>query len=339
MTTMMKAMGISRYHQKQLEEFVLPIPAIAPNEVLVEVHAASVNPVDFKIRDGVLRLLINYRMPIVLGFDFAGTVAQVGRAVTGFQVGDQVYGLPRRTMIGTFAEFFAVKAEDIALKPRNLTFVEAASIPLVGLTTYQAFNELMRLQAGERILVQAGAGGIGTFAIQLARVMGAFVATTASPAGKALVTRLGADLVIDYREEDFWKVLAGYDCLYDVFGGKSLDEGFKILRRGGRIVSLNGTPNARFGKVQHLGFLKTTALRVASIPLTLREKRYGVTYDMIFVRPDSHQLDILRGLYEEGRIVPVIDKVFPLGEAQKALDYSQSGRAKGKIVLKVCAED
>ena len=340
MTAYMKAMGISRYHQDELETFTVPVPAISDDdEVLVQVHAASVNPVDFKIRDGVLRLLINYRMPIVLGFDFAGTVAQVGRAVTGFQVGDQVYGLPRRTMIGTFAEFFAVKAEDIALKPRNLTFVEAASIPLVGLTTYQAFNELMRLQAGERILVQAGAGGIGTFAIQLARVMGAFVATTASPAGKALVTRLGADLVIDYREEDFWKVLAGYDCLYDVFGGKSLDEGFKILRRGGRIVSLNGTPNARFGKVQHLGFLKTTALRVASIPLTLREKRYGVTYDMIFVRPDSHQLDILRGLYEEGRIVPVIDKVFPLGEAQKALDYSQSGRAKGKIVLKVCAED
>ena len=335
MTAYMKAMGISRYHQDELETFTVPVPAISDDEVLVQVHAASVNPVDFKIRDGVLRLLINYRMPIVLGFDFAGTVAQVGRAVTGFQVGDQVYGLPRRTMIGTFAEFFAVKAEDIALKPRNLTFVEAASIPLVGLTTYQAFNELMRLQAGERILVQAGAGGIGTFAIQLARVMGAFVATTASPAGKALVTRLGADLVIDYREEDFWKVLAGYDCLYDVFGGKSLDEGFKILRRGGRIVSLNGTPNARFGKVQHLGFLKTTALRVASIPLTLREKRYGVTYDMIFVRPDSHQLDILRGLYEEGRIVPVIDKVFPLGEAQKALDYSQSGRAKGKIVLKV----
>ena len=339
MTAYMKAMVISRDHQEELETFTVPVPAISDDEVLVQVHAASVNPVDFKIRDGVLRLLINYRMPIVLGFDFAGTVAQVGRAVTGFQVGDQVYGLPRRTMIGTFAEFFAVKAEDIALKPRNLTFVEAASIPLVGLTTYQAFNELMRLQAGERILVQPGAGGIGTFAIQLARVMGAFVATTASPAGKALVTRLGADLVIDYREEDFWKVLAGYDCLYDVFGGKSLDEGFKILRRGGRIVSLNGTPNARFGKVQHLGFLKTTALRVASIPLTLREKRYGVTYDMIFVRPDSHQLDILRGLYEEGRIVPVIDKVFPLGEAQKALDYSQSGRAKGKIALKVCAED
>ena len=156
MTAYMKAMGISRYHQDELETFTVPVPAISDDEVLVQVHAASVNPVDFKIRDGVLRLLINYRMPIVLGFDFAGTVAQVGRAVTGFQVGDQVYGLPRRTMIGTFAEFFAVKAEDIALKPRNLTFVEAASIPLVGLTTYQAFNELMRLQAGERILVQAG---------------------------------------------------------------------------------------------------------------------------------------------------------------------------------------
>lgn len=335
MTTMMKAMGISRYHQKQLEEFVLPIPAIAPDEVLVEVHAASVNPVDFKIRDGVLRLLIDYRMPLVLGFDFAGTVVKTGSQVTRFKVGDEVYGLPRRTMVGTFAQFFAVKAEDIALKPKNLDFEQAASIPLVGLTTYQAFNELMGLRSGERILIQAGAGGIGTFAIQLAKVMGAYVGTTASERGRALVERLGADEVIDYRAVDFWKVLHGYDCLYDVFGGKSLDEGFKILRRGGRVVSLNGTPNARFGKAQHLGFWKTEAFRAASLPLTLREKRYGVTYNMIFVRPDARQLAVLAGLYEEGRLVPVVDKVFPLAEAQQALDYSQSGRAKGKIVLKV----
>lgn len=335
MTTMMKAMGISRYHQKQLEEFVLPIPAIAPDEVLVEVHAASVNPVDFKIRDGVLKLLINYRMPLVLGFDFAGTVVKVGSRVTRFKVGDEVYGLPRRSGVGTFAQFFAVKAADIAPKPTNLDFEQAASIPLVGLTTYQAFNELMGLRSGERILIQAGAGGIGTFAIQLAKVMGAYVATTASERGRALVERLGANEVIDYRTTDFWKVLSGYDCLYDVFGGKSLDEGFKILRRGGRVVSLNGTPNARFGKIQDLGFWKTEALRVASLPLTLREKRYGVTYNMIFVRPDARQLAILAGLYEEERIVPVVDKVFPLVEAQQALDYSQSGRAKGKIVLKV----
>ena len=158
MTAYMKAMGISRYHQDELETFTVPVPAISDDEVLVQVHATSVNPVDFKIRDGVLRLLINYRMPIVLGFDFAGTVAQVGRAVTGFQVGDQVYGLPRRTMIGTFAEFFAVKAEDIALKPRNLTFVEAASIPLVGLTTYQAFNRAHPL-AGGREDPRPGGGG------------------------------------------------------------------------------------------------------------------------------------------------------------------------------------
>ena len=335
MTTMMKAMGISRYHQKQLEEFVLPIPAIAPDEVLVEVHAASVNPVDFKIRDGVLRLLIDYRMPLVLGFDFAGTVVKTGSQVTRFKVGDEVYGLPRRTMVGTFAQFFAVKAADIALKPKNLDFEQAASVPLVGLTTYQAFNELMGLRSGESILIQAGAGGIGTFAIQLAKIMGAYVATTASEKGRALVERLGADEVIDYRTTDFWKVLHGYDCLYDVFGGKSLDEGFKILRRGGRVVSLNGTPNARFGKTQRLGFWKTEALRVASLPLTLREKRYDVTYNMIFVRPDARQLAILAGLYEEGRLVPVVDKVFPLAEAQAALDYSQSGRAKGKIVLKV----
>lgn len=333
MTAYMKAMGISRYHQDELETFTMPVPDIEDDEVLVEVRAASVNPVDFKIRDGVLKLLIDYRMPLVLGFDFAGVVAKVGRSVSRFKVGDEVYGLPRRSMIGTFAEYFAVKAEDASFKPSNLTFVEAASIPLVGLTTYQAFNELMHLEAGERILIQAGAGGIGTFAIQLARVMGAYVATTASDAGKALVTRLGAELVVNYREEDFWKVLSGYDCLYDVFGGKSLDEGFKILRRGGRIVSLNGTPNGRFGETQQLGFLKTTALRIASLGLTLRERKYGVTYNMIFVRPDSRQLDILRELYEQRRIVPVVDKVFPLADAQQALDYSQSGRAKGKIVL------
>lgn len=335
MTLYMKAMGISHYHQERLETFALPVPTIADDEVLVEVHAASVNPVDFKIRDGVLRLLVSYRMPIVLGFDFAGTVAQVGSKVTKFKVGDEVYGLPRRTMIGTFAEYFAVKAEDISFKPKNLSFVEASSIPLVGLTICQAFNELMDLKAGEKILIQAGAGGVGTFAIQLARVMGAYVATTASPAGEALVKRLGADLVINYREQNFWEVLSGYDCLLDVFGGKSLDEGFTIMRRGGRIVSLNGTPNARFGKIQGLGFLKTEILRAASLPLTLREKKYGVTYNMIFVRPDSEQLDILRGLYEEGRLVPVVDKVFPLADAQEALDYSQSGRAKGKIVLEV----
>lgn len=335
MTTVMKAMGISRYHQKQLEEFALPIPAIGPDEVLVKVHAASVNPVDFKIRDGVLKLLVRYRMPLVLGFDFAGTVEKVGSQVTRFKPGDAVYGLPRRTMIGTFAQYFAVKAADIAPKPTNLTFEQAASIPLVGLTTYQAFTELMGLEAGENILIQAGAGGIGTFAIQLAKVMGAYVATTASERGEALVARLGADRVIDYRKTDFWKVLHDYDCLYDVFGGKSLEEGFKIMRRGGRIVSLNGTPNARFGKAQHLGFLKTTALRVMSLPLAVREKRYDVTYNMIFVRPDSRQLAILAELYESERIVPVVDKVFPLAEAQAALDYSQSGRAKGKIVLKV----
>ena len=164
-------------------------------------------------------------MPLVLGFDFAGTVVKTGSRVTRFKVGDEVYGLPRRTMVGTFAQFFAVKAEDIALKPKNLDFEQAASVPLVGLTTYQAFNELMGLRSGERVLIQAGAGGIGTFAIQLAKVIaGAYVATTASERGRALVERLGADEVIDYRAVDFWKVLHGYDCLYDVFGGKSLDE-------------------------------------------------------------------------------------------------------------------
>ncbi|GMA08578.1 NADPH:quinone reductase [Tetragenococcus halophilus subsp. flandriensis] len=249
----MKAMGISEYKQEKLEELTLAIPEISANEVLVEIVAASINPIDLKIRDGKLKMLLNYDMPLVLGNDFAGRIAKVGKKVTKFKVGDEVYGRPQKTKIGTFAEYLAIDQGDIAIKPKNLTFEEAASIPLVGLTSYQALHDIMQVQAGDKVLIQAGSGGIGTIAIQLAKLMDVYVATTVSDRGKDLVTRLGADQIVNYRKENFADVLSDFDDVYDTLGGQNLTDGFKILKSGGNIVTLSGTPNARFGKEYGVG--------------------------------------------------------------------------------------
>ena len=207
----MKAMVIDRYGKVPMRLAEMPLPEIGEHEVLAEIHAASINPVDFKIRDGNLKLLLKYKMPLILGNDFSGVITKVGAKVTRFKVGDEIYGRPRESSIGTFAEYISVHENDIALKPKNLNFEEAASIPLVGLTSYQALHDILQLQKGQKILIQAGAGGVGTFAIQLAKLMGATVATTASEAGTDLVKSLGADEIINYKTEKFEEILKDYD--------------------------------------------------------------------------------------------------------------------------------
>lgn len=244
----MQAMTISRYGKTPLQMSTMPMPEIRDHEVLVAIHAASVNPIDFKIRDGKVKILLHYDMPLILGNDFAGTVVKTGQAVQRFKTGDAVYGRPAKSRIGTFAEYIAVHEGDIAAKPANLSFAEAASIPLVGLTAYQAFYEALRLKAGDKILIHAGAGGLGTFAIQLAKHIGAYAATTASPAGHDLVARLGADHIINYREENFADVLHAYDAVLDTLGGDALKQSFRILKPGGHIVSVSALPTARFAR-------------------------------------------------------------------------------------------
>ncbi|GEN89039.1 NADPH:quinone reductase [Oceanobacillus sojae] len=335
MKNQMKAMLIHKYGQKNVEIENVPMPEVSSNDVLAEIHAASINPVDFKIRDGKLRPLINYKMPLILGNDFSGTVIKTGKNVTKFKAGDSVYGRPRKSRIGTFAEYIAIHEDDIALKPENLTFEEAAAVPLVGLTTYQAFHDILNLQPKDKILIQAGSGGIGTFAIQLAKQMEAYVATTASNAGKDLVERLGADKVINYREEKFEEKLADYDYVYDTLGGDSLINSFKILKPGGKIVSISDVPNARFGKENNYPFWKTLAFKLISRKLTKLEKQYQVQYNFLFMKPSGEQLNKIKELIEAEKIKPLIDQIFPFEDTQKAMEYSETGRAKGKIIVKI----
>ncbi|MBD8074427.1 NADP-dependent oxidoreductase [Bacillus thuringiensis] len=331
----MKAMIIDRYGKVPMRMAEVPTPEINGYEVLVEIHAASINPIDFKIRDGKVKMLLKYEMPLILGNDFSGVITKVGSKVTRFKVGDEIYARPRKNKIGTFAEYIAIHEDDIALKPKNLSFEEAASIPLVGLTSYQALHDIMQLQKGQKILIHAGSGGVGTFAIQLAKIMGATVTTTASEAGANLVTSLGADEIINYKTEKFEDILKNYDAVFDTIGGATLEKSFNIIKSGGNIVSVSGMPNARFGKEFGSGFFKTLLFSLASKKLTALEKKHNAQYSFLFMKPSGDQLRTIANYIEAGKIKPVIDRVFPFEDAQKAMEYSESGRAKGKIIVKI----
>ncbi|MES9696418.1 NADP-dependent oxidoreductase [Bacillus sp. JJ927] len=331
----MKAMIIDKYGKVPMRMAEVPTPEINEYEVLAEIHAASINPIDFKIRDGKVKMLLKYEIPLILGNDFSGVIVKVGSKVTHFKVGDEIYARPRKNKIGTFAEYIAIHEDDIALKPKNLSFEEAASIPLVGLTSYQALHDIMNLQKDQKILIHAGSGGVGTFAIQLAKIMGATVTTTASEAGADLVTSLGADEIINYKTEKFEDILTNYDAVFDTIGGTTLEKSFNIIKSGGNIVSVSGMPNARFGKEFGSGFFKTLLFSLASKKLTALEKKHNAQYSFLFMKPSGDQLRTIANYIEAGKIKPVIDRVFPFEEAQKAMEYSESGRAKGKIIVKI----
>lgn len=332
----MKAMIIEKYG-KQVPFAIAeqPMPTIGEHDVLVEIHAASLNPIDFKIKEGKMKFLLNYKFPLILGNDFSGVVVKVGSRVNTWKPGDEVYGRPRKNRIGTLAELIAVHEEDIWLKPQNLTFEEAASIPLIGLTTYQAFVDILKLQKGQKILIHAGSGGVGTFAIQLAKQMGAFVATTASDKGYELVKSLGADLIINYKQENFEEKLTGYDAVFDTLGGEALEKSFRVLKLGGQIVSISGMPNARFGREAKLGWVKTAILSIVGRKIKALEKKYQTRYHFLFMKPSGSQLKVIKEWMEGGLIAPVIDKVFPLKEVGEAFQYLESGRAKGKVVIRI----
>lgn len=334
----MKAALITQYKQALPKIETVPVPTIGKNDVLVKVMAASINPIDLKTRDGGLKMLLQYNMPLILGSDFAGIITDVGTDVTKFKTGDKIYGRVQKNRIGTFAEYIAVDQGDIALKPRNLTFEEAAAIPLVGLTSYQALHDIMKIKSGDKVLIQAGSGGIGTIAIQIAKMLGAYVATTTSPKNFDLVRSLGADQIINYREENFQDVLKNYDYVFDTQGGEILENAFKIVKPGGKVVSISGLPNARFAKEYGLPLWKKLAIKLASRKLTALEKAAKVEYVFLFMKPSGLQLATLTDLIENGKLKPVIDRVIPFSEIHEAFRYSSSGRAKGKIILKMADE-
>ena len=334
----MKAAFIRRYGGNDVLELgELPAPQAGPGELLVEVHAASVNPVDFKIRDGMLKLIVPFGFPLILGNDLSGTVQAVGDGVTRFAPGDAVFARMDKRRIGAFAELAVVAEADAALKPANLSHTEAAAVPLAGLTAWQALFEIGGLTAGQKVLIHAGSGGVGTFAIQLARHAGATVATTAGARNAELVRSLGADIVIDYQAQRFEDVVSGQDLVFDTQAGDIRHRSFAVLRRGGVLVSIAGKPDGRlvreFGLNPLLGvlldFLNRKTLRLA--------KRHGVRYEYLFMHPSGEQLEEIGRLLAAGSVKPVIDRVTPLEQAREALAPAEAGHATGTEVVEVKA--
>ncbi|RCW69156.1 NADP-dependent oxidoreductase [Pseudorhodoferax soli] len=332
----MQAFIIDRYGPKQPGRIgEMPEPALRDDDVLVQVHAAGVNALDSKIRNGEFKLILPYRLPLVLGNDVAGTVIRVGARVRSFQPGDEVYARPDDDRIGGFAERIAVKSSSLALKPRNIGMVEAASLPLVALTAWQALVEAARLQKGQKVLILAGSGGVGSVAIQLAKHLGAFVATTTSTANVEWVKALGADVVIDYKQQDFSSVLRDYDVVLNSLGTAELNKSLQVLRPGGHLVSISGPPTPAFAAARGLAWPLRQVLRLLSFGIRRKAKQRGSSYTFVFMRADGAQLREITSLVESGAIRPVVDRAFPLQDTSKALAYVDSGRAKGKVVVQV----
>jgi alcohol dehydrogenase len=332
----MKAFILDRYGSKvALRAGELPDPEVHDDDVLVQVHAAGVNLLDSKIRSGEFKLILPYRPPFVLGHDVAGVVVRVGARVKGFKPGDEVYARPSDHRIGTFAELIAIRQDDLALKPKNLTMVEAASIPLAGLTAWQALVERGQLTRGQKVFVQAGSGGVGSLAIQLAKHLGATVATTTSTGNVDLVRGLGADVIVDYKKEDFEAKLSGYDLVLHSQDSQALEKSQRVLRAGGRLVSISGPPDPDFARAIGAPWFARPIVWFASWGARRRAKSRGTTFSFLFMTASGDQLRQLATLLEAGTLRPVVDKVFPFPSTNEALAYVETGRAKGKVVIKM----
>jgi NADPH:quinone reductase-like Zn-dependent oxidoreductase len=333
---MMKALILKRYGKSNQLEFAdIPRPSIKPNEILVQIHAVGLNPIDNKIPTGAFKPIIKLELPVVMGSDLAGVVVEVGSRVTRFKPGDAVFASIFDLGTGSLAEFAAVPESAAAIKPANLDFVQAASVPMVALTSWQALKERADLISGQKVFIPAGSGGIGTFAIQLAKYLGAKVGTTTSTANIDLVKRLGADEVINYKKQDFENVLKDYDVVLGTVMGDGIEKSLQILKPKSSVVSLIGPPDAAFAHARGMNFLMKFIFGLISSKIIRQAKKRDVKYSFLFMHPDGPQLAEIGKLLEAGHIVPVIDKVFPFNQTKEALTYLEQGRAKGKIVIKL----
>lgn len=332
----MKAYVVEKYLKKgDLKLVDIPQPQVNEFEVLVEIKSTAVNLLDSKIRDGEFKILLPYKTPFVLGHDLAGIVKSLGTRTSKFKVGDEVYARPRDHHQGTYAEYIAVHEDDLSLKPKNISMNEAAAIPLVGLTAWQALVEMGNLKAGQKVFIQAGSGGVGTFAIQLAKHLGAYVATTTSAKNIALVKSLGADEVIDYQSQDFEKILKNYDLVLNSQDAKTLEKSLRILKPGGHLISISGPPDPAYAKTAGLNFFLKLVMTILSAKVRKMAKRLDVRYSFLFMRAEGNQLGEISKLIEGGKIKPVIDKVFPFDSTTDALAYVESGRTTGKVVIHI----
>lgn len=306
----MKAAIIKDY-AAPIEVSEIAKPVLQDGSVLIEVSAASLNPIDNILRAGYMKEMVPLSFPHVMGYDVSGTVVEVGEDVRAFKAGDEVFARPNQNDAGAIAQFARLQESELALKPANLSHRNAASVPLAGLTAWQALVSKGNIKSGDKVLIHAGSGGVGCFAIQIAKHFGAFVATTTSAKNAKLVKELGADLVIDYKTQNIESALSDYDLVIDMIGGETLDRSFKVLKKGGAMVSIKGQDTKGLAE------------------------KYGVRFEWFFMSPDGKMLANLANLISQGAIKPVIDSVFPLEQVSAAYDRLATGRAVGKIIVTV----
>lgn len=334
----MKALILKGYGGPDKLAFAeLPRPAIKPDEMLVQVHAAGLNPIDYMIPKGMFKPIMPIQLPHVVGSDLAGVVVETGSRVTRFKPGDAVFASIFDLPSGSLAEFAVVPESAAAHKPANLDFVQAASIPMVGLTSWQALQERLQLTPGQKVFIPAGSGGIGTFAIQLAKHFGATVGTTTSSGNVALVRALGADQVVDYKKDDVEQILHDYDAILGTLRGDALEKSLAILKPGSKVVSLIGPPDAAFARARGMNFIMKTIFGLLSAKIIRRARQHDADYSFLFMRPDGGQLAEIGALLAAERIRPVIDQVFSFEQAKEGLAYLEQGRAKGKVVVRMSA--
>ncbi|WP_368677529.1 NADP-dependent oxidoreductase [Acinetobacter lactucae] len=328
----MKAAYISRYGKiddVQINEQAKP--SLTENSVLVKVHAASINPLDLRVLEGEFKAILPVSFPFILGNDFAGTVVEVGSNVTQFKVGDEVYA--KTDLNGAFAEYTVVQESSLALKPQNISMDQAAALPLVALTSWQALVEIAKVKAGQKVLIHAGSGGVGSIAIQLAKSLGATVATTTSAKNSGWVKELGADIIIDYKTMDFEQELKDYDVVLDTQGGKILEKSVNVLKRGGRLISISGPPDQAFAEAINPNWFLKCVIPMLSWSIRHKAKKHGITYTFLFMQPNGQQLSKITELVEAGKIKPVVDQTYGFVQTKEALQYVNTGRSKGKVVL------
>jgi NADPH:quinone reductase-like Zn-dependent oxidoreductase len=336
----MKAFIVERYGRDGLRPADVPEPTVGDRDVLVRVSASSINPLDKMVRNGQFKQFLKYKLPFVLGHDVAGVVTRVGSAVRDFGVGDEVYARPRDLRIGGFAELIAIDQDDVALKPASLTLHEAAAVPLVALAAWQVLVERAHVRPGQKVLVHAGAGGLGSTVIQLAKHLGATVATTMNTSTVELVRGLGAEVVVDYTKEDFSTVLSGYDLVLDSLGGENLEKSLTVLKPGGLAIGVAGPPNTGFAKQLGAPWCIGVAMNALSRKIRNQASALGVRYEFFFMHANGSQLRELGALYDGGKLRPVIDKTFPFDQTLEAMAYVEQGRTTaGKVVVSVAPDN
>lgn len=332
----MKAFVVKNYGKK--EELTLrevSKPRLRENEVIVEIYSAGLNQLDTKILSGEFKMILPYKTPFTLGHDLAGIVIETGSKVTKFKIGDEVYARPSDHHIGTFAEYLAVEVKDLALKPKNLSMEEAAGVPLVSLTAWQALVEIGKVKKGQKVFIQAGSGGVGIVAIQLAKYLGATVATTAGKASFQMLRELGADVLIDYKTQDFEAILKDYDLVLNSQDNNTLQKSLNVVKSGGKIISISGPPTPAFALEIGASWIIRTVLSILSSGVRRKAKRKAVDYQFLFMKSSGKQLEQITKLIEDGHIKTVIEKVYPFSHTNEAMRHVASGRTKGKIVVKI----